>query len=77
MQFGNAYTALTFCRTYLNDSAQFRGRNSFMKNLINRFAMMAVLGSLVCGVLVAGCGGGDTEEETTTKTTTTKNETED
>ncbi len=35
-----------------------------MKNLINRFAMLAVLGSLVCGVLVAGCGGGDEDVET-------------
>jgi len=33
-----------------------------MKNLINRFAMMAVLGSLVCGILVAGCGGGEEPE---------------
>ena len=33
-----------------------------MKNLINRFAVLAVLGSLVCGVLVAGCGGGGEEE---------------
>ena len=40
-----------------------------MKNLINRFAVLAVLGSLVCGVLVAGCGGGETEESTTTTTT--------
>ena len=40
-----------------------------MKNLINRFAMLAVLGSLVCGVLVDGCGGGETEESTTTTTT--------
>ena len=45
-----------------------------MKNWINRFAMLAVLGSLVCGVLVAGCGGDDTTE--TTNTTTTKTETE-
>ncbi len=43
-----------------------------MKNLINRFAMLAVLGSLVCGVLVAGCGGGDTEETTSTTTVTNK-----
>ena len=35
-----------------------------MKNLINRFAMIAVLGSLVCGILVAGCSSGGDEPET-------------
>lgn len=49
-----------------------------MKNLINRFAMLAVLGSLVCGVLVAGCGGGgDEETSSNTTTTTTVNKTDD
>ena len=42
-----------------------------MKNLINRFAMLAVLGSLVCSVLVAGCNSGeDTDSNTVTNTTT-------
>ncbi len=33
-----------------------------MKNWITRFGMVAVLGSLVCGLVVAGCGGPAEEE---------------
>jgi hypothetical protein len=33
-----------------------------MKNWITRFGMLAVLGSLVCGLVVAGCGGAPEEE---------------
>ncbi len=42
-----------------------------MKDLTKRFAMLAVLGSLVCGILVAGCGGGDDDDSTTTNKATT------
>jgi len=34
-----------------------------MKNWITRFGMVAVLGSLVCGLVVAGCGGSAPEDE--------------
>jgi hypothetical protein len=33
-----------------------------MKSWITRFGMVAVLGSLVCGLVVAGCGGGEEED---------------
>jgi hypothetical protein len=33
-----------------------------MKTLARRFALIAVLGSLLCGALVAGCGGGDADD---------------
>ena len=55
-----------------------------MKNWLNRFVILAVLGSLLAGALVAGCGDTTTEETTTTttdsagnkETTTTKVEKE-
>ncbi len=37
-----------------------------MKNWIRRFATLALLGSLLCGALVAGCGGGEGDDATTT-----------
>ena len=40
-----------------------------MKTLARRFAVIAVLGSLMCGALVAGCGGGDEGDDTTANTT--------
>jgi hypothetical protein len=33
-----------------------------MKNWITRFGMLAVLGSLVCGLVVAGCNSAPEEE---------------
>ena len=35
---------------------------------MKRFALMAALGAMLCGSMIAGCGGGD---DTTTTTTTT------
>ena len=35
-----------------------------MKTLARRFAVIAVLGSLMCGALIAGCGG-DAEDDGT------------
>ena len=32
---------------------------SIMKSWIRRFGILTVLGCLMCGALVAGCGGGD------------------
>jgi hypothetical protein len=43
-----------------------------MKNLKKRFALLAVLGTIVCSTLMVGCGGGGDDEATTTNTTTTK-----
>lgn len=40
-----------------------------MKTLKKRFALLAVLGTIVCSTLVVGCGSGDTEETTVTNTT--------
>lgn len=31
---------------------------------MKRFAIMAVLGTILCGSLMAGCGGGDNADET-------------
>jgi len=70
--FRGVYTALNFLPGINNESAQFRGRNSFMKDLTKRFAMLAVLGSLIGGMMVAGCGGDDTETTTTTETKKTE-----
>ena len=36
-----------------------------MKNWTNRFAILAVLGAILCSTMVVGCGGGDEEEDTT------------
>jgi len=30
-----------------------------MKNWMNRFAVLAVLGSIVCSAVLVGCGGGE------------------
>ncbi len=38
------------------------------KNLMNRFAILAVVGSILCSALVVGCGGGADDETTTTNT---------
>jgi hypothetical protein len=42
------------------------------KNSMNRFAILAVVGSILCSALVVGCGGGsdDSDSGNTTKTTT-------
>jgi hypothetical protein len=53
-----------------------------MKNWMRRFGVLTVLGALVCGALVAGCGGGDDDDDTTTVTnaangTTTTTETDE
>lgn len=45
-----------------------------MKMWMSRFALLAVLGGLMCSALVVGCGG-PAEEETTTTTNTTSNTT--
>lgn len=34
-----------------------------MTNWMRRFGVLTVLGALMCGALVAGCGGGEEEEE--------------
>jgi hypothetical protein len=34
-----------------------------MKNWMRRFGILTVLGALVCGALVAGCGGSNPEDE--------------
>ncbi len=51
------------------------------KNSMNRFAILAVIGGLLCSALVVGCGGssdeGDSGNATNTTTTTTTNKTED
>ena len=35
-----------------------------MKNWMRRFTILALVGSLMCGALVAGCGGGDAADDT-------------
>jgi hypothetical protein len=37
-----------------------------MKNWMKRFALLAVLGSIMGGTVLVGCGGGDEAEETNT-----------
>ena len=36
---------------------------------MKRFAIMAVLGTLLCGSLMAGCGGGNNADETSVTNT--------
>lgn len=42
-----------------------------MKNLFGRFAIMAVVGTLLCSAFVVGCGGGDDDATNTSNTTNT------
>lgn len=48
-----------------------------MKTLARRFAVIAVLGSLLCGALVAGCGGGEPADETPANGTGTSTKAEE
>lgn len=42
-----------------------------MRNIWKKFALLTVVGSVLCGALLAGCGGGDAEGTDSNNTTTT------
>ena len=46
-----------------------------MKTLKKRFALLAVLGTIVCSTLIVGCGGGSSDDETTVTNTTKETKT--
>jgi hypothetical protein len=48
-----------------------------MKNWMNRFAILTVLGAVLGSALVMGCGGGDTETTTNSANGTTSQTTTD
>ncbi|HEX8834746.1 MAG TPA: hypothetical protein VF719_11120 [Abditibacteriaceae bacterium] len=41
-----------------------------MTNWINRFALLAVVGSVMCSALVVGCGGGGDDDDAATTNNT-------
>ena len=42
-----------------------------MLNLWKKFALLTIVGSLLCSAMVAGCGGGEGDDDAATNNTTT------